>query len=50
MSGGTAAHFTVTASRIGAYLGSDALSLWRSTLRSGSVQPPPVVQEPTSRR
>jgi hypothetical protein len=43
----TAAHFTVTAFRIGAYQGSDALSVWTSPPQAGAVQPPPVVQEPT---
>jgi hypothetical protein len=43
----TAAHYTVTAFRIGAYPGSDALAVWTSTPQPGSVQPPPVIQEPT---
>jgi hypothetical protein len=43
----TSAHYTVTAFRIGDYQGSDALCVWTSPRLSGSVQPAPVVQEPT---
>jgi hypothetical protein len=43
----TAAHYTVTAFRIGAYAGSDALSVWTSAPQPGSQQPAPVVEQPT---
>ena len=43
----TAPHYTVTAFRIGAYEGSDALSVWTSPPQAGSQQPAAVVQEPT---
>jgi hypothetical protein len=43
----TAAHYTVTAFRIGAYEGSDALSVWTSAPQVGSQQPAALVQEPT---
>ena len=43
----TAPHYTVTAFRIGAYQGSDALSVWTSPPQTGSQQPGAVVQEPT---
>jgi hypothetical protein len=43
----TAAHYTVTAFRMGAYRGSDALRVWTSPPSAGSVQAPPVVQAPT---
>jgi len=43
----TAARYTVTAFRIGAYPGSDALSVWTSAPQAGAVQPPAVIQEPT---
>ena len=43
----TAPHYTVTAFRIGAYQGSDALSVWTSPPQAGSQQPAAVVQEPT---
>jgi hypothetical protein len=43
----TAQHYTVTAFRIGAYQGSDALSVWTSPPQAGSRQPGAVVQEPT---
>jgi hypothetical protein len=43
----TAAYYTVTAFRIGAYQDSDALAVWTSPPQPGTHQPPPVVQEPT---
>ena len=43
----TAALYTVTAFRIGAYEGSDALSVWTSPPQPGTQQPPAAVQEPT---
>lgn len=42
----TAASFTVTAYRIGAYAGSDALAVWTSPPMPGHIQPAPVVEEP----
>ncbi|GAA3792363.1 N,N-dimethylformamidase beta subunit family domain-containing protein [Amycolatopsis tucumanensis] len=44
----TAARFTVTAFRMGAYAGSDALRVWQSAPVPGRVQAPAVVQAPTS--
>jgi hypothetical protein len=43
----TAGHYTVTAFRIGAYQGSDALAVWTSPPQPGSQQPAAVVQQPT---
>jgi hypothetical protein len=43
----TAAYYTVTAFRIGAYQDSDALAVWTSPPQPGTHQPPAVVQEPT---
>ena len=43
----TATGYTVTAFRIGAYDGSDALAVWTSDRRPGVVQSPPTVDEPT---
>jgi hypothetical protein len=43
----TAAHYKVTAFRIGAYATSDALAVWTSAPQPGSVQPAAVVREPT---
>ncbi|WP_020659639.1 N,N-dimethylformamidase beta subunit family domain-containing protein [Amycolatopsis benzoatilytica] len=43
----TAAHYTVTAFRMGAYRDSAALQVWKSSSMAGSVQPAAVVQQPT---
>lgn len=44
----TAAHYTVTAFRMGAYRDSAAQRVWTSPSLAGSVQAPPIVQPPTS--
>ncbi|MFD2416805.1 N,N-dimethylformamidase beta subunit family domain-containing protein [Amycolatopsis pigmentata] len=44
----TAAHFTVTAYRMGAYAGSDARQVWASPSQPGRRQAPAVVQQPAS--
>ena len=43
-----ASSFVVTAFRIGAYLGSDALAVWTSPRQPGGGQAPAVVQPPTN--
>jgi hypothetical protein len=43
----TAARYTVTSFRMGAYRGSDALQVWTSPPLPGHVQAPPVVRAPT---
>ncbi|HVW42647.1 MAG TPA: N,N-dimethylformamidase beta subunit family domain-containing protein, partial [Amycolatopsis sp.] len=44
----TAAHYTVTAFRMGAYQDSDALRVWGSPPQPGHRQAPAVLQAPTS--
>ena len=44
----TAAHFTVTAYRMGGYTGSDARQVWQSAAQPGHRQAAPVVQPPTN--
>jgi hypothetical protein len=44
----TAAHYTVTAYRMGNYPDSDALRVWISPAQPGTQQPAAVVQPPTS--
>ncbi|GAB2969302.1 hypothetical protein LWP59_13995 [Amycolatopsis acidiphila] len=44
----TAAHYTVTAYRMGGYRDSDALRVWQSPPQQGHVQAAPVVQHPTN--
>ncbi|WAL64287.1 hypothetical protein ORV05_25390 [Amycolatopsis cynarae] len=44
----TAAHYTVTAYRMGAYRDSDALEVWKSPAQPGRRQAAATVQKPTS--
>lgn len=43
-----ASSYVVTAFRIGAYRGSDALAVWTSPRQPGHVQAPPVIRRPTN--